>query len=288
MDDQNFRKILSACDPLDFACTRRVSESLGLNEWAKRMGWRNETLAETRARKAANAEDAAYGTNEAAAARAIAQEAQRAQAARNAQARAAAARANRDRRNEERAETEELQRQRPGYDATIEYVLRLPYLYPFRNNQQYLIATRYIQDKFLNSSAALPLNIEIATLAGLTNDIYQHLRQVPQHGTMNYLAGSRRVIDRIRDIHTQLVDLARQQAEQAAQMAQEAQRAQWDAAQAQAARAARVEEERYAARIAAASAAAAAPSTMYRRRKGSFGGSKKKTRKAKKTRKIRR
>jgi hypothetical protein len=263
-----------------------------LNEWAKRMGWRNETLAETRARKAANAEDAAYGTNEAAAARAIAQEAQRAQAARNAQARAAAARANRDRRNEERAETEELQRQRPGYVATIEYVLRLSYVYPFSNNQQqYRIATTYIQDKILNPNAALPRNLDTTTLERLTNDIYQHLRQVPQYGTMNFLAGSRRVIDRIREIHDELVDLARQQAEQAAQKSQAAQRAQWDAAQAEEERAARAAANQYAARIAAARGAAATAPTTSRRRAGSptrGGGSKKNTRNSKKTRKIRR
>jgi hypothetical protein len=228
-----------------------------------------------------------FTSPEATAARARAQEAARVQAEQNARARAAAVRANRNRRN---AEAGELQRQRPGYVATIEYVLRLSYVYPFSNNQQqYHIATRYIQDKILNPNAALPRNLDTTTLARLTNDIYQHLRQVPQYGTMNFLAGSRRVIDRIREIHDELVDLARQQAEQAAQTSQAAQRAQWDAAQAEEERAARAAANQYAARIAAARGAAATAPTTSRRRAGSptrGGGSKKNTRNAKKTRKI--
>uniref|UniRef100_A0A6C0BB05 Uncharacterized protein n=1 Tax=viral metagenome TaxID=1070528 RepID=A0A6C0BB05_9ZZZZ len=238
--------------------------------------------------------EAKFTTPEATAARARAWEAQRLQAEQNARARDAAARANRNRRNAERAEAGELQRQRPGYDATIEYVLRLPYLYPFRNNQQYLVAARYIQDKFLNRNAAPPRNIEIATLAGLTNDIYQHLRQVPQSGTMNYLEGSRRAINRIHEIHTELEGLARQQADQAVQAAQAAQRVEWAAAQAEEARAAaaRAARDKQAQNAASAAAMLAPPSGAQSRRRGHSpprrGGSKKNTRKAKKTRKIRR
>ena len=232
-----------------------------------------------------------FTSPEATAARGRAWEAQRLQAKQNAQRRATAARANR---NRQIAEAGELQRQRPGYDATINYVLTsLPYRYPFRNNQQYLVATRYIQDKFLNPNAALPRNIEIATLAGLTNDIYQHLRQLPQSGNMNYIDGSRRVINRIREIHAELIDLARQQADQKVQAAYTAQRAQWNAAKAEEARAAaeraaRDQRARYAASAAAASAPSSGAQSRRRAHSPGRGGSKKKTRKAKKTRKIRR
>ena len=270
------------------SCLRRTSNRI--HNLAHFLGIQPRSSRNQRRYNKALRNDAEYNSPAATAARARAQEAVRVQAELNARVRAAAAKANRDRRNAERAEAGELQRQRPGYDATIEYILKLPYMYPFRNDQRYRIAAEYIRD-FLYTDVALPRNIDTTTLARLTNDIYQHLLQVPQHGTMNFLAGSRRVIDRIREIHTELVDLARQQAEQAAQMAQEAQRAQLQAAQAQAAQAARAEEERYAARIAAARGAAATAPTTSRRRAGSptrGGGSKKNTRNSKKTRKIRR
>jgi hypothetical protein len=269
------------------SCLRRTSNRI--HNLAHFLGIQPRSSRNQRRYNKALRNDAEYNSPAATAARARAQEAARVQAEQNARARAAAVRANRNRRN---AEAGELQRQRPGYVATIEYVLRLSYVYPFSNNQQqYRIATTYIQDKILNPNAALPRNLDTTTLARLTNDIYQHLRQVPQYGTMNFLAGSRRVIDRIREIHDELVDLARQQAEQAAQTSQAAQRAQWDAAQAEEERAARAAANQYAARIAAARGAAATAPTTSRRRAGSptrGGGSKKNTRNSKKTRKIRR
>ena len=144
---------------------------------------------------------------------------------------------------------------------------------------------QYILDKFLNPDTELHHDIKIATLARLINDIYQHLRerQVTERGTMNFLRGSQRAINRIGEIHTELVELARQQAEQAAQMAQAAQLQAAQAQAAKAAQAARAQANWYAAASAAASAAArAAPTSSSRRRAGSptrGSGFKKKTRK---------